>query len=105
MSQDVHRFASAVELLNRGIRDSHGEFVGWVRELLLDLREGRIAYVRIELRFDSARGLWTLVVPWSAVRYEHDDDSWRVVARKATLTRLARSDVPTSSLCAPQSSN
>lgn len=75
------------------IRDNHGERVGHVSDLILDLSEGRVAYVGIDLHSDEANCRKRATIPWSAVYFGGaGNEELRVAARAATLARIAHLD-------------
>lgn len=82
-------FKSSQQLLGKAIRDSDGLVVGHVLELLLDVTDGRIAYVGIALAESEDGARRRATIPWSAVNIVDNGDSWCVGARKHTLARIA----------------
>ena len=84
-------FEPVTEMLNQDVLDNGGSFVGWIQELLVDPREGRVEYVRIKLRIDDAKRDRSVVVPWSAILPKgHARSPWSVAASEVMLDRLAR---------------
>ena len=83
-------FTPVSRYLNARAVDHDGEFVGWVRELLIDARDGRVEYVRIELVRPEVDIPTEIVVPWSAVeRDKPGAPMLRIAARRSTLELLA----------------
>ena len=83
-------FTPVSRYLNARAVDDDGEFVGWVRELLIDARDGRLEYVRIELVRPEDEAPTEIVVPWSAVKRNRPGAPLlRIAARRSTLELLA----------------
>jgi sporulation protein YlmC with PRC-barrel domain len=75
---------------NRAIVDPSGEHVGYIHDVLFDLRDGRIEYVCIVVTDQGEDEPCEAVVPWSAVRVRGDDAHWEVAARKSILDDIAQ---------------
>jgi len=104
------RFSRLSGLLELAVVDVDGDVVGRIEDLLVDVRDGSIQYVRVVLeepqgsakagagppRVSRRR---VLTVPWSAVRIEPElaVARWRIAARRATLERIARAETRTGS--------
>lgn len=89
-------FEPASRLFELEVQDPHGEFVGWVSELLMDLSRGQIEYILITLPSDRSRGASRVTVPWSVIRTDsRQREQWKVTVNKAAIEKLA--DVETDS--------
>ena len=79
-----------------GIVDPSGELIGRIRDVLVDLDEGRIEYVCIELERSGRERPSEVVVPWSAVRAPATSDAdWTIAAGKKILLDIAQPIGPT----------
>ena len=88
---------SLQRLLNTAIFDLNGVRSGRLADVLVDLRDGRVEYVRIALDSPES-GTWRYaVVPWSTIGVNHrppaatdGEKRWFVKVRRETLERIAR---------------
>jgi hypothetical protein len=77
-------------MLNKAIFDDRGELVGWAGELLIDVFEGRIEYVRVSLAHRGEPSELMVVVPWSVLRADGNSGGrWHIAARKSLLDSMA----------------
>jgi len=77
-------------MLDKAIFDQSDELVGWAGELLVEVSEGRVEYVRVALADGAARTDRMVVVPWSVLCSDAEfDGKWRINARKSLLESLA----------------
>lgn len=84
------RFHPLSSLKSRQVYDPAGEYVGRVRDALVDLRDGRIEYVCIAIDDSGQDGRVEAVVPWSALEVDADEgEPCRVSAGKSVLERIA----------------
>lgn len=89
---------SLQRLLDTAIFDTNGVRSGRLSDVLVDPRDGRIAYVQIALEPSGSGGWRYVVVPWStlgverslAAAEEPEEARWFVKVRRETLERLAR---------------
>lgn len=72
------------------VRDSRGNRIGHVADLIIDLPEARIAYIRISLHADDGHAAGVVTIPWSVVSVNADSGhALRIALRQETLERLA----------------
>lgn len=91
MKRQKDRFRSASKVLGKTILDVDEERVGVARDLLVDMEDGRIAYLRIRLGSGVEGDDRDVTVPWSAVDAEDPDEKvWRLRVRREAISRLAR---------------
>lgn len=77
-------------LLHSEICDSEGEHAGHVRDVLIDVVDGRVEYVLVALPPAGLRRIRYVTVPWSVFGEASDvDGQCHVKVRRATLERLA----------------
>jgi len=89
------QFSSLSAIRGRRVLDAAGQHVGQIRDALLDLRDGRIEYICIELNAPGRAEPVEAVVPWSALRIDPDESrQWRVVAGRAVLEGIAQPILP-----------
>lgn len=85
------RFVSLRNLEERPVRDSEGDLVGRVDDVVIDTHSGRISYLRLFLpgTGDDFEG-W-ISVPWSVLRVRVDSGAAiEVAVRAEVLRKLAR---------------
>ena len=86
----IARFEPVSTVLNQEIVDVRAELFGRASEILIDVVEGRIEYVRIALADGQASTNRTLVVLWSAIRDSADVTyPWCINASSVLLGTLA----------------
>jgi PRC-barrel domain len=73
-------------IMRSNVVDRQGQSIGEVREIMLDLSSGRIAYVVIALRSTGA-GDHLIVVPWNAVHPDRGADQLRIDAHADWIKR------------------
>ena len=75
------------------VRDSRGNSIGHVADLVVDLPEARIAYIRISLHANDGHSGGIVTIPWSVVSVNGGNDDYgsalRIAVRRETLERLA----------------
>lgn len=77
------------------VLDSRGEPLGRIRELYVDMDEGRVEYATLRLRTDPSAARSQLVIPWSQFGISADgehlelDISREVLETYASRHRLA----------------
>ena len=75
------------------VRDSRGNSIGHVADLVVDLPEARIAYIRISLHANDGHSGGIVTIPWSVVSVGggngHYGSALRIAVRRETLERLA----------------
>ena len=77
-------------LHERRIVDPNGVHVGHIRDVLIDLREGRIEYVCIAIADAAGDFESEAIVPWSALRSRDDGmPHWEIAAGKDLLHDIA----------------
>ena len=81
----VRRVLSASTIKGDAVRNSAGENLGKVDEIMIDIPSGRIAYV--VLSFGGALGLGNklFAIPWSAVTVDEDEKCLILNVDKRTL--------------------
>lgn len=86
----MEKFQSLKAIQDTEIVDSRGEYVGYIHDLLLDTRDGRVEYVCIALQTAANSQSREVVIPWSALRIRKDDARWQIAARKRILDSIAQ---------------
>ena len=72
------------------VRDSRGNSIGQVADLVVDLPEARIAYIRISLHANDGHSGGVVTIPWSVVSVNGGNGgALRIAVRRETLERLA----------------
>jgi sporulation protein YlmC with PRC-barrel domain len=87
------RFEPLTRLSGTLIRDSQGEFVGRLTDLIVDVSDARLAYLSIALHpLNGGDDRFRVTVPWSIVTVERGaNGGLRVAVRRKTLMRIADS--------------
>jgi sporulation protein YlmC with PRC-barrel domain len=80
------RIVGADSVMGSTVVDRHGQRVGELRDIMLDLSTGRIAYAVIALGFRSNADQ-LIVVPWNAVHPDHDAQRLRINAHADWIER------------------
>jgi len=94
MHRSRHKFRPSTAVLGRAISDCDEQLIGTAEELLIDVDEGRIAYLRISLSNEIHPDRWYVTVPWSVVHLpDRCNRPLQLGVRKRALARLARQDV------------
>lgn len=77
-------------LYGSAVRDSRGSRIGHVADLVVDLPEARIAYLRIRLHASDGHAAGVVTIPWSVVSVnEGSESALSIAVRQETLERLA----------------
>jgi sporulation protein YlmC with PRC-barrel domain len=80
------RIVGAESVMGSAVVDRHGQRIGELRDIMLDLSTGRIAYAVIAL--GSPGPMATLiVVPWNAVHPDHEAQRLRINAHADWIKR------------------
>lgn len=82
-------------LLHSEIRDSEGEPAGRVKDVLIDVVDGRVEYVLVALPPAGLRRIRYVTVPWSVFGGAREvDGKCQVNVRRDRLERLASRQPP-----------
>ncbi|MEZ5963708.1 MAG: PRC-barrel domain-containing protein [Planctomycetota bacterium] len=74
MTQVAHpRVLSATSLIGDTVKNSRGEELGSVRELMIDLANGRVAYAVLSFGGFLGFGDKLFAIPWSRLTVDTDD--------------------------------
>ena len=77
-------------LSGAAVRDSRGNCIGHVADLIVDLPAARIAYIKISLHANNGHAGGVVTIPWSVVSInDAGEGALRIAVRKETLERLA----------------
>jgi sporulation protein YlmC with PRC-barrel domain len=76
----------ADSVMGSDVVDRHGQRIGELRDIMLDLSTGRIAYAVIALESRAKIG-HLIVVPWNAVHPDHDMQRLRINAHADWIER------------------
>ena len=77
------------KLINLDVRNTQGEEIGGIEKILVDAREGRIAYATLSTEGYLTEGNRLATVEWNTVTVDPANDRLMVEADRPTLTRLA----------------
>jgi sporulation protein YlmC with PRC-barrel domain len=77
------------KLINLDVRNTQGEEIGGIEKILLDAREGRIAYATLSTEGYLQEGNRLATVEWNTVTVDPANDRLMIEADRQTLTRLA----------------
>jgi sporulation protein YlmC with PRC-barrel domain len=80
------RIVGADSVMGSTVVDRHGQRIGDLRDIMLDLATGRIAYAVIALRPPGSTGA-LIVVPWNAVHPDHEGQRLRINAHADWIKR------------------
>ena len=87
----MNKFSVLSEIHDKRVLDNEGKPVGFIRDLLLDLDEGRIEYVCIRLDASKRTTHHEVIVPWSSLTTDAITGSdWIVAASHSVLRRMAQ---------------
>ncbi len=78
MKNPVRRCLSSSTLCSDPVRNAAGEDLGSVRDLMIDLQTGRIAYVVLSFGGFLGMGDKLFAVPWGAVSVDSQDKCLRL---------------------------
>lgn len=76
---------SASTLAGDSVRNSAGEDLGKVDEIMIDLQSGKVAYAVLSFGGVLGMGNKLFAVPWSALKVDEDDKCFILDADKKTL--------------------
>jgi|ERR1035437_1477476 sporulation protein YlmC with PRC-barrel domain len=79
------RILAASTLAGDSVRNSAGEDLGKVNELMVDIPSGRIAYAVLSFGGILGMGNKLFAVPWSALRVDEDEKCFILSVDKSTL--------------------
>lgn len=86
----MSNYEQVSRLLHSAIYDSEGEHAGHVRDVLIDVVDGRVEYVLVALPPAGLRRIRYVTVPWSVFGDAREvDGQCQLNVRRATLERLA----------------
>ena len=63
--------------------DHHGQHLGSVTEVILDINTGRVIAVSLLVADQVTPTPEMLVIPWDSVTFDHDCDCLRLVGRES----------------------
>jgi sporulation protein YlmC with PRC-barrel domain len=72
-TSDRRMVLSASTLIGEDVRNLQGEDVGHIKELMIDIRSGRVAYAVLSFGGFLGLGDKLFAVPWSALRLNQQD--------------------------------
>jgi sporulation protein YlmC with PRC-barrel domain len=84
-SRKFRRVLSASTLKGDAVRNSAGEDLGKVDELMIDVPTGRVAYAVLSFGGFLRMGNKLFAVPWSALRVDEDEKCFILDVDKRTL--------------------
>lgn len=79
------RVLSAATLSNDRVRNSAGEDLGKVEEIMIDIASGSVAYIVLSFGGFMGMGDKLFAVPWSALRVDEDTRQFVLEADRSTL--------------------
>lgn len=85
--EPARRIAPLSALVGDAVRNSAGETLGHVREIMLDVRTGRVAYVVLSFGGFLGMGDKLFAVPWAALRLHEKEHAFVLDVGKETLER------------------
>ena len=83
----VARIVGAEGLMGFEVLDSQGERVGELRDIMLDLRVGRVVYGVLALRGAARSSEHLVVVPWNALHMSVDGDCLHIHTTRERVQR------------------
>lgn len=69
------RCLKASQVQSRAVTNRNGDSLGEIKEVMIDLAEGRIAYAVLSFGGFLGMGDKLFAVPWSALRYDADKET------------------------------
>jgi sporulation protein YlmC with PRC-barrel domain len=72
-------------LLGEDVMNAQGEDLGDIKEIMLDMRSGRVAYAVLAFGGLFGMGQKLFAVPWSALRLDTESKCFRLDVPRATL--------------------
>jgi len=81
----LRRVLAASTLEGDTVKNSAGETLGKVDEIMIDIPSGRVAYVVLSMGGILGLGDKLFAVPWSAMRVDEDDKCFLLDVSKSTL--------------------
>src|SRR6202140_1093622 len=79
------RVLAASTLAGNSVRNSAGEDLGKVDEIMIDIPSGRVAYAVLSFGGVLRMGNKLFAVPWSALRVDEDEKCFLLDVDKTTL--------------------
>ena len=79
------RVMSASSLAGDGVRNAAGEDLGKVKEIMIDLRSGRVAYAVLSFGGFLGAGDKLFAIPWNALTLDEDRKEFVLDVDKDTL--------------------
>ena len=74
-------------MIGDDVRNLQGEDIGHIKELMIDLRSGRIAYAVLSFGGILGLGDRLFAVPWSALRFNQEEKVFLLDAIKERLEK------------------
>lgn len=84
-NKKFRRVLAAATLEGDPVRNSTGDDLGTVDEIMIDLQSGRVAYAVLSFGGVLAMGSKLFAVPWNALRVDEDDQCFVLDVDKRTL--------------------
>ena len=78
---------AASSMIGDDVRNLQGEDIGHIKELMIDLRSGRIAYAVLSFGGILGLGDRLFAVPWSALRFNQEEKVFLLDAIKERLEK------------------
>lgn len=85
VNEEMQEVSRATKIIGTDVKNSKGEDLGDIKDLVLDPMNGRLAYVVVSYGGVLGMGDKLFAIPWSAVRWTADKDYFLLDMDKETL--------------------
>lgn len=85
----VNNRVDLAAIAQRRVLDRRGEPLGRIKELFLDMDEGRVEYATLRLHNGESDGPRQLVIPWSQFRVSSDGEHLALDISRRVLKTVA----------------
>src|SRR5687768_15434251 len=82
---DIGRVLSASTLTGDAVKNTDGEKLGDIKDIMIDVESGRVAYAVLSFGGFLGLGDKLFAIPWSALRLRTEDHSFVLNVNKETL--------------------
>jgi sporulation protein YlmC with PRC-barrel domain len=87
VNQSMQQISRASKIIGTDVKDSYGEKLGDIKELVLNPESGQVVYAVVSYGGAFGVGDKLFAVPWNALHWAHDKENYVLNVDKGTLKK------------------